>query len=209
VKYFYNAVFVPLSILIPISVGILFYKYLKKPEKILFFYLFLSGVSNALLAYLAYSHINNLPVFHIYTILECCFILFYFAELFNSSVISKWLFRVGTGFIFFSILNTVFFQNIFSFNSYSRSLEALLVIVICLYYFKLQLDLEKQFSEARGFWFVLGLFIYFSSSLTIFIISNISLSLDKHFLWIMWNIHASLVLMMYLLFAKGFIVCKK
>ncbi|MFT3908939.1 MAG: hypothetical protein QM737_05895 [Ferruginibacter sp.] len=208
-KYFYNAVFVPLSIIIPLVTGILLYRHFARLEKILFCYLFLSGISNALLAFMAYRHMNNLPVFHIYTLLEFGFLVFFLRTLFHDTVISGWLYTIAAVFILFCIINTLFFQDIHTFNSYSRSVEAIIIIGFCLYYFKKQLGMQLNIPRDPGFWFVLGLFIYFSSSLTIFIISNVSLSLNKNFLWIMWTIHASLVLLMYIFITKGFIACKK
>jgi len=202
-------VIVPLSIIIPIIIAVIFYKYLAKCEKIILLYLFLSGVTNIVVAYMASLGENNIPLFHIYTVFEFVLLMWFFIKLFRQAIVAKYLYIVAIIFVLFAVSNSLFIQHIRTFNTYSRSAEAIIVMVICMYYFKQQFIKEINWAVEPGFWFVLGLFIYFSSSLTIFIISNVSLALDRYFDWVMWNIHATMVLIMYLLFSKGFMVCRK
>lgn len=203
------SVFVPACILIPVIGGILLYRYFSAVEKLILLYLFVSGICNATVSILANTSTNNLPLLHVYTVVEYCLAALFFIKLFQSPRIIKGIYFFSALFIFFAVLNTLFIQHLYSFNTYARSVEAILIISYCFIYFMQQLKTDQQPGTVKGIWFVSGWFLYFSSSLTIFILSNISLTLSKQFDWWMWNVHATMVLIMYLLFTKGFITCKK
>jgi len=56
---------------------------------------------------------------------------------------------------------------------------------------------------------IIGLIIYFFSSLIQFSFSNfLSANLAKEFRIWLWTLHASIVLVMYMFFAKAYILCK-
>lgn len=207
-SYFYMSA-ASYTIVIPIICGLILYKHLPAYGRVLLSYLFLSILAELLSSYLGSAKINNMPVLHIYTVAQFLLIIWFFKEVFSSALISRYLYIIAVAFVLFAICNTLFIQSIYEFNSYSRSTEAIIIILICLYFFKQQLSKEIAWTKEPMTWFVLGFFIYFSSSLTIFIVSNVVLSLSIYFEWIMWNIHATIELIMYLLFTRGFIACKK
>ncbi|MBS1741724.1 MAG: hypothetical protein JST81_01710 [Bacteroidetes bacterium] len=208
-KFIFIGIIVPLCVLIPIISGIVLYRYFSRVEKALLILLFLNGICNLVGSLLAYNKINNLPVIHVYTFLEGIVLMLFFLFLFNTPLLTKILYTLIIVFSAFCLLNSIFIQQIFAYNTYSRTLEALIIIALCLYYFTLQLQEDFQPGKYPGFWYVLGLFIYFSSSLTIFILSNQSFNLNRTFLLVMWNVHAGMLLLMYLFISKGFMLCRK
>ena len=59
-------------------------------------------------------------------------------------------------------------------------------------------------------WIVTGLMLYFAGAFFLFLLANYTLAgANRHARNIIWDAHATLVLIMYLLMAVGFMKCKK
>lgn len=209
-SYYYQGIIVPASILIPIGAAIFRYSCLHGAMKILLLYLLLTGSIN-LLAILQSSH-NNLPLLHIYTIVEFLTLMAYFISSSTSKKPKTGSYLVMALFPILCIINVIFFQSKYQFNSYVRPLEALIFISYCLAYFLRSVDREETQSwTANPFnLFNSGILLYFSSSLFIFILSNkIIFRFSHEANMLIWNIHNSFVIMLYLLLALGISKCKK
>jgi hypothetical protein len=211
-SYLYQGIIVPASVTIPLAAGMAKYRYLEKSLKVIVLYLTVAGVVNAIAALLAFHHVRNLPLLHIYTILEliCLGVFFYF--IFDSKVMGRWLLAVTFIISVFCIVNFLFLQSIYSFNSYTRPLEAIVLIAFAAFYFFIQASRNtvSRWTDQPENWMVTGIVFYFSSALAQFSFSNVvsaTTSFDTKM--VIWNIHATLVLLMYLLFTVGFLKCKK
>jgi hypothetical protein len=208
---FFMSVLVPCSILLPVVIGLFKLKVLPASAKIIWYYLLVSAaVSIAAVVIGRVLHANNLPVIHLYTAIEfVLFCLFYKSILEDNS---KWFAWLAILFIIFCIINALFFQSIYTYSSYTRSVEALLCLLFSLNYFaKLAADTkEKKISTQPGFYFNCGIFLYMSASFMLFVFSNFIIQQSsKHNYAIIWVIYAALVLCMYLLFSAAFLLCKK
>lgn len=206
----FMAVIVPWSILLPILIGILKYKILPQSLKLILGYLIFTAIVNAISIILArVFHVNNMPVTHFYTLVEFVIIVFWYR---NVLEVSKKSSPFNLLIILFSLLcfiNVFFFQSIFSYNSYTRSLEAIICIFFGLNYFA-KIALEENKKNKSVLAINCGIFLYFSGAFILFIFSNLLISnLAKSDFLVVWNIHATLVLLMYTLFSIGFILCKK
>jgi hypothetical protein len=171
--------------------------------------LVLSGLTQLIITFLAESGLNNMPFFHVYTVAELLVLIAFFKHLLNPVSTARYLYLIGGSFVVFALLNTLFIQDLFQFDSYARSIEALVVIALCFAYFGEQFRTDRLSWKDPGLWFVMGLFVYFSSSFIIFLISNLDLSLDKYFDWMVWNVHATIVLIMYVFYTIGFVKCSR
>ncbi|WP_133574846.1 hypothetical protein [Pedobacter metabolipauper] len=169
-----------------------------------------AGVINVIASVLAFNGINNMPVLHLYTILELVLVLRFFSIVITGkkavwSIYGiKWLFPV------FCIINFICFESVFMFNSYTRAFEAIIIIIFCMIYFKEVLDSSPNVFRSYSVTLaVVGFLIYFSGSFFHFTFSNYISYLVKYELkMIIWNIHATLVLIMYSLFTLAFIYAK-
>ena len=89
-KHVYMAVIVPLSVIIPITVGFKKINKINKPLIIALGYLLLSGLGNLLSYLFVVRHVNNMPVLHIYTVAEFLMLsLFYRAVFENKNTINS------------------------------------------------------------------------------------------------------------------------
>ncbi len=200
-----TAVVVPLSILIPICTFLPRYKTAGKETKTIFFYLIFAGLVNAVAIYLSTKNIRNLPLLHLYTIGETVFLLTYFLLIFNNKAISKILYGAVVLLPIAFIINFLFFQSIYEFNTYTRPVEAILITAICLI-FLYKSGFVEDFLKQPKSWINIGILIYFPTATIIFILSNyfVFVSSNRTLNNIIWDVHSILVLAMYLAFAKGF-----
>ncbi|MGZ3822523.1 MAG: hypothetical protein ACXVB6_18155, partial [Mucilaginibacter sp.] len=118
-------------------------------------------------------------------------------------------------------LNFLFLQSINHFNTNTKPVEALIIMACSLAYFAQTTDVENNIKWAQNplNWVNTGTLLYYSGALFIFSFSNIAathmatavrMSPKFYALNILiWNIHATLVLAMYVMFSIGFSKCRK
>jgi len=200
-----TAVVVPLSILIPIGTFLPKYKSAGRETKTIFYYLIFAGLVNAVAIYLSTKNIRNLPLLHLYTIGETVLLLTYFLQIFEKRTIRKVLYGAVILLPIAFIINFLFFQSIYEFNTYTRPVEAILITAICLIFLYNSGFVEDFLKQSRS-WINIGILIYFPTATIIFILSNyfVFVSSNRTLNNIIWDVHSILVLAMYLAFAKGF-----
>ena len=211
-EYPYMSLVVPSFVLVPIVMAIIRYKTLTQETKVVFYYLLVTAVAHVITIDMARRGIPNLVVFHFYTIVETLFFLQFFFRLFSGSVMRKLIRVLMIAFTVFCLVNLIFFQSIAFFNTYTRLIECIIfILLICVYWW-----LDSVTEHSTGWatqpvnWILSGILLYFSSSFFLFIFTNFmfsrySLAVNE----MVWNIHATLVLIMYLLFATAFYQCRK
>ena len=200
---------VPLSILLPITIGLIKFKQTNKSHKLLLYYLIISGLINLIAVVLTNFRMQNLPLLHLYTIVETVFILTYFRTIFLKKSIQTALLILTVLFPLICILNFTFLQDIYTFNTYTRPLEAILITFFCLLYFHKSGFTENWINKSLN-WFNMGILMYFPVACIIFILSNylVFVSANKTMNTMVWNLHATLVLIMYIIWARGFSLIK-
>jgi hypothetical protein len=210
-KYLYVTLIVPASVILPIGAGLFKRVYHNRSISMLFFYL-IFVVLTGIAALITVKHnINNLPLLHLYTVAEFLFILRYFQLIFNTPNIVRFIKMLMIVFPVLAILNFIFVQNIYSFNSYPRPIAALIIVGLCMHYFFLYSgdEIKKQWAAQPTNWIVAGLLMYFSAAFLYFAFANIihqhaSLAMRIVF----GNTHATFVMLMYILFSIGFLQVK-
>lgn len=203
-------IIVPLSILLPIGIFMFKYRYADRSMKIIFFYLVVAGLINLLAILLVKMKMRNLPLLHLYTVIETVFFLAYFQSIFEDKKIRKYLTAAMLIFPILCVLNFLFIQDIFTFNTHTRPLEAILITFVCLLYLYKSGFVEDLMKRPLS-WINVGIIVYFPVASIIFLLSNyfVFKAYNKDLTTLVWNIHSLLVLAMYLFFAKGFSLIKK
>ncbi|QEC77567.1 hypothetical protein [Mucilaginibacter ginsenosidivorax] len=214
-KHIYVTVLVPATVLVPIGVGLIKTVYKDVPSKTMLLYLLFAGITDVVERILGVHHVNNLPLLHFYTIVEYLFIVRYFQLILNTS--SSKLFKISLiAFPVLSILDFIFIQDIHQYNSYPRPIAAIIIIAFCVYYFfrYSENEIKSHWFSVPSNWISAGLMIYFSSSLFYFAFLNIisqKANQGNHYMnlyFIFGGVHATLVLLMYLMVAVGFLQVK-
>ena len=154
---------------------------------------------------MAYSGLNNLPLLHLYTLGE--FLLL--SWLYKSLIIQPTLFqKYFWHFIFsisaFIVINSLFFQSLYTFNSLSKSIVQVLIITYAVLFFynltenqRLSLSTEKSLRLINS-----AILIYYSGSLFIFMYGQISFE-NKDLYKVFWAFNALLNLLFQLLILYG------
>jgi hypothetical protein len=202
---FYLFTLVPLSVLLPVITGFVFSKRLTQSAKLIWIYAWVSGIFNLLGIVLAKNGLNNMPLFHIYTPIEFSLCMLFFASVFEPRWALVLTYILIPLFILFCIINGWLLQSIWKFNTNTRPVEALFLVIVCLYYLynSLQIKSGALKTESIGIWFCLGILFYFSGSIFLFIFKEeIKNQISARKLG--WALHASLVLLMNILFTLGF-----
>ncbi len=164
---------VPLFVLIPLGIGLRNYPRLQMHGKLIVLYLCCSAIASAIAALLGMNNINNMPVFHIFTMVEFVVLTLFFRQLAESGIWRSTISVLGVLFILFGILNCLFIQPIFTYNSLPRSLESLLLIIYGLQWFYSSLGSTNRSTQVRSLvWINSGIICYFSGSLFLFIFNE-------------------------------------
>ncbi len=206
---------VPASVLIPIGVALIKYGWVDRVLLLIFYYLLLDGIVNLSGVVLFRYHINNLPLLHIYTVLEFLLLSFFYTKLLKGTLARNIIRFLMVLFPLLCIINFTFFQSILRFNTYTRPLEILLIMAYSLAYFAQANEANevKAWSSNSLIWINIGIVLYFSGALFIYSFSNFTTAYTspkyKSLNLFIWDIHAALLLCMYLLFSWGFYICRK
>lgn len=164
----------PYFIICPLVIGLIQFKTLSIERKYLLAIVFIGGVTEICMRVAAKLWHNNMPLVHLYTLLEFCFLLTVFYRG-KPGLIPKNVYMILLGsFSVLAIGNVVFYQGFLQGNSLVRTTESIILICIALYYFYNLLQQLDSLHPERTFlfWVSVALLIYFGGNLLIFIYFN-------------------------------------
>jgi hypothetical protein len=169
----------------------------------LLLYFFVSLVVQIASFMLWRQNINNLPLLHIYTPVEFLLLLWFFNRLPGRIVSDKLFWVLVISFLLLCISDSLFLESIYKFNTYARSLEALMLIVLSVKWFVYVITSEEKngvrLNTANINYLVSGIFIYFAGSIVLFSFSNMVNRLAYPMALNVWSIHTLLLFLFYLL----------
>ncbi len=201
----YIGYIVPFSGIIPLGIGLYKFRSLEPCLRIITCYLLLSVLCSAAGSVLAAHNVNNMPVAHVYTFLELILLSAFYISIFRQGVFRYLIALLSVALLVFLAIETVLSGKIFYFNNTGKSLEALLFILCSVGYFISALDHtdHKAAKNSPALTYInAGLLLYFSSSLILFIINTI----DVRYVTVsilVWDMHASFLLLMFILFSRA------
>jgi len=200
----YIGYIVPFSGVIPLVIGLYKFRSLDSPLRIMTCYLLLSICCSIAGSILASQNINNMPVAHIYTFLELILLSVFYMNVFRQSFFRYLIAFLSLSLLVFLAIDTLLPGKIYHFNNNGKSLEALLFILCSVGYFISALDTDHKAAKSSPVltYINAGLLVYFSSSLVLFIINTIDLRYVTISI-LVWDMHASFLLLMFMLFARA------
>ena len=211
--YEYRQIIVPACILIPIFIAVSRYNNLSACAKWLLYYLVFAATVNTTATILTWNKEPNLWLLHIYTAVESFFLLLYFKFIIQNKTVNSAIRLLIWVFPLFCIINFLFLQSFTNFNTYTRPVESIILISCSAVYWwqENEADAEKEWINIPNNWFVTGIMLYFAGAFFLFLMANFFLSplALKTVRNIVWDTHASFLLIMYLLMAVGFLKCRK
>lgn len=210
-SFIYMTIIVPSAIAAPIIVAATKLHICNKAQKTLFVYLTISALFNIAASITAERGINNLPGLHLYTVFEFCSVSILYRYLFTGILIKRLLVLMIFFFPLFSILYVIITHSLFTYNIYPRFTSSIIIVCLSLYFLHLDLSRLDHNQSAFNFIVVFGFLMYFSSCSILFLLSNyITYITSNHQLnRIIWNMHATLILINYILFTYAYASLKQ
>ena len=209
--YFFMTVLAPSFVLLPVFAALYRYRSLSAAGRALLYYLLIEAVILATSSVLAYYKLPNTGLYHVSTVVEMLLLLFFFSHVFSNRKMVVYIKCTMLLFPVLALLNTLFLQTLNNFNSHTISLQYGLVILLCFVYW-LQPAEEPVTAWAQQplNWISSGMLLYFSGS---FVLLAFSAYINSHFSKqtniVIWNVHAALAMLMYILMAIGFLKYKR
>ncbi len=184
------------------------YKKLPREMKYFSWFIFVSFTVQVIASILFYNSENNMPLLHIYTVVGFVCLIIFYNQIFDGLIKPKILWILAAVFVLYSIVNSIFVQDIYTFNSYALSVEAVIIIILSLTTFVFLMNdivKERRMAIIKSIsWINAGLFIYYSSSLLVFYFGNMIINFSRTpLVRYTWFIYALFSIIMYFCFFIG------
>lgn len=191
--------FIGLALLI----GIIRYRKLGSDQRLLVLLLIITAIVELTSRILWTLKANNMPLFHVFAIVEVLILLSIYRLNFDSPPIKNTIQYVKIALGVFAVINVAFLQKLTTFNSNALTLNS--VVLICCgvgYFYQLLRNITIEHLEKNPmFWINVGVLVYFSSSIILFHVSNRLIPEDLVTRGVAWGIHAIFNAFHYLAFA--------
>lgn len=174
--------------------------------KVFVLYLSASFISDYFGLYLMNEKMNNLWMFHLFTVVEYIILITMFSNFEKSKKGKNILLATIPVYILLVLIFLVFFENFNSWNNYSRSLSGFIILALAFrQLFALSKHAEQSLVHHPFFWIGGGLVFYFSVSVLFWAMSNfISQSLPLNAQKLIFLIPATAGMISNFLYAGGF-----
>ncbi|MEM6321748.1 MAG: hypothetical protein AAF960_29075 [Bacteroidota bacterium] len=179
------------SISIPLLSGIYRIKHLTELQRLIGLSVLLSLGGELIGIFLAKAGINNLYVFHTFTVLQFALLTLIMEKELVPFVSKRTLRGLMVGFTILALFDAFWWNGIENFNNYARTISSILLIsLVILFFYKTLQELRiKNLEREPLFWLSIGILIYHSGSSLIFLFSNY-VKTSELALLTLWGIHA-------------------
>ncbi|MDP9048051.1 MAG: hypothetical protein M3N14_07930 [Bacteroidota bacterium] len=186
----------------------IYYRRFEKKFRIFSWFIICSVIIQIIALVLWLKRENNMPLLHLYVPLGFILLAWFYQAVLESLINKAIIVTVALFFLCFSIINSLFFENIFIFNSNALTVESILLIIFSIFTFIVLLNQQLQSVTRRAkqslSWINSGILIYYSSTLLLFYFSNYvmhhySVNVSAH----TWMFHSFASIIMYTCFLVG------
>lgn len=198
-------IFSHLPILLTVVYAAVCFKKLGREMKVFSYFVFFSGFIQFTSLFFWFASKNNMPLLHIYVPFGLMMLARFYAVLLKNFINTKIIWFMSLLFFVFSILNSLFLQNMLMFNSNALTIESIFITILALFTFTAFLNnivKETIGQDIKSLnWVNAGLFTYYSASLLIFYFSNTiakTFSVDLNLYT--WVLHSFFSVVMYTCF---------
>ena len=142
--------------------------------------LLVTFVVQILMAYWAVEYRNNAVISHIFNPIQFILILYFLHQHIENPIVKKWLYGVGAGMLLYSVLNSIFIQNLKVFPSNFLVIANLLLIMAATVLFLEKLDAPSSIKLFKDPVFIIGsaILLFNAFSFLFFLLTNYLQSKD-------------------------------
>ena len=202
-----------LSILVPFFFGLFTLKYFDKDLRLIFIFVCFGTFTEITTRLLIgiFDTKNTMPILHIYGIISFTLLFLFYSYVLRGFVNQKIFKVLGTLFVIYWLINSIFIQSIFEYPSLPSSLGDILIIILTItYFYKVMLEakIEKLANEPL-IWINTAMLIYYTGSLFVYVLYNVILEVSREFSKITVKYYSALMALFYILIAIGFLKARK
>jgi hypothetical protein len=188
--------------------SVIIYQKLQRELKIFSWLLVITGLIQFASLLLALRGINNLPLLHLYVPSGFILMALFYARVLNGFIDVRIIWITTLIFIIYTVINSLFFQGILTFNSNALTVESVLVIIFSISTYMLFLtdDIKESKKDILSSlnWINSGIFIYYLSNLLIYYFGNIITGpFSQQLNLYTWVLHSFFSVVMYFCFFVG------
>ena len=194
------------SEVITFSSALYMLRFLNWQMRLLLIYFGVAVITELLLAYMGSQGMNNLWLARVFSIVEFCLLTIVFSSWQNNKLLKRLLHISIPLMVVLGIFSTLYLENIRHFNSFSKPITSLILIMVSAYTL-VELNKEKidfLFREPR-FWFSSGVLFSFSASLLLHALSNSLLHLPMSVVRLIFESNVVLSIIANIIYTGGFL----
>lgn len=198
-----------IPILLAAAYGWYHYKGLARYSKLVVFFVTVSLITQSISVTLWLSSINNLALLHFYTPLSFALLMLFYREILKDYLHASISMYIIIGFTFLSIINSLFFEGLNTFNSNAITIQSVLLVMLSLstniLLLNKQVRQEKQSMINSLNWFNYGVFIYHTSNIIFFYFGEVLMSyaFPPKIAQLAWLPHSFFLIISYVCFFIG------
>ena len=197
-----------LPVLITATFTLVIFRRLVNEMKHIGYFILFSAVIEIVSKILWYQKENNLPLLHLYVLIGFLLLIWFYHHVLKDYLQRNVLLSIAILFSVFTVINSIGFETIYTFNSTALSIQAILLIIISIFTFIVLMNdivKEKRSGLHKSLnWINSGIFVYYLSSLMVFYFGNLFIQhyspLTNQYLWCM---HSVFLMVMYSCFFIG------
>lgn len=187
--------------------GTIFYKSIKPKLGIIYLYVCLSAATQLsinIFYWLGFK--RNLAGLHVYMLVEYALITFFYLKYLETIINRKWIYLVSFLFLGYSVTNSLFIQDIWSYPNIPRAIEALILVLFSLlYFYKVLIDVKvEKLKNDPLIWINLAVLFYFSGNFVYHILFNMILEYSRETAKTIGNLFTLLNVIFYILISISF-----
>lgn len=185
---------------LPFIVGLFFYRLLNVDMRVFFAFLSVGIVSTSIGVYLAIHAINNLLLFHIWTLIEYGFLITIFSFWQKNERFQRYLRWSIPLYMFLWLIGKVFlFEEFDQIQNATRSVGGIIITSVSIYTLYQINEMGNILFRDYRFWICLAILFYYPSSIALFSLSDLKLVADA------WHVHAIMNIGANLCYAASFL----
>jgi hypothetical protein len=189
---------------VPLTIGLARKKYFNAAEKILLCFVAASSLSDVISVALQRQDINNMFLFHIYTVIEFTLISLFYVKVISNPRITP--FMIGALFPFLGLAVYEFITNRNGLDVICTTTESIILMIYAILGFSSMLrnPVQSRVVAIPLFWFNTAVLLYFAGNLFLFVFGSYIQSHFQNQFNGLWRIHSVMSILFYLLIATGF-----
>jgi hypothetical protein len=187
----YSDVYMPFITLV---IYLVIWQSVKKKELLILLYCIFNVSLFSVCDVLAENNINNMPFYHINSLVETWGISFYILKKITGKNFSKAFWIINICYTIFFAFNVCFLETVSVFNSNSAGLASLIILFLCMQYLLTisKTDEILNFQKLPGFWIVSGFLIYNAVSILVLLsykyFTYVNLTKESNNLWLVLSV---------------------